>query len=63
MQTVLALFGLVVMAAVLGYGANRIISGISFKQTTDRYRYEKAKDEDGNEIIKVVDLEDTDERT
>jgi F0F1-type ATP synthase assembly protein I len=54
----LALIGLLIMAGLVGWGVLAIARSISMKSTTDRYRYVKTKDEDGNEITKVVDLED-----
>lgn len=57
-MTPLALIGLLVMAFLIGYGFWKVFSSITVKETTNRYRYEKTKDEDGNEITKVVDLED-----
>lgn len=57
-MTPLALIGLLVMAFLVGYGFWKVFSSISFRKTTNRYRYEKTKDENGNEITKVVDLED-----
>lgn len=54
----LALIGLALMSAMIGYGAWTIFNSMSFKKTTNRYRYVKTKDEYGNEITKVVDLED-----
>jgi predicted negative regulator of RcsB-dependent stress response len=54
----LALVGVLIMAGLVGWGVWTIAKSITFKRTTDRYRYVKTKDEDGNEITKVVDLED-----
>lgn len=50
--------GLFIMAFLFGLGAFAIFKSISLKKTTDRYRYVKTKDENGNEITKVIDLED-----
>jgi hypothetical protein len=57
----LALIGLLIMATCIGWGVWAVLKGVSFKQTTDRYRYVKTKDENGNEITKVIDLEDKNE--
>jgi predicted negative regulator of RcsB-dependent stress response len=57
----LALVGVLIMAGLVGWGVWTIMKSITFKRTTDRYRYVKTKDEDGNEITKVVDLEDNDD--
>jgi hypothetical protein len=54
----LAVIGLLIMASAVAFGVWYILSNTSFKKTTNRYRYVKAKDENGNEITKVVDLED-----
>jgi predicted negative regulator of RcsB-dependent stress response len=60
----LALIGVIIMAALVGWGVWNISKSITMKRTTDRYRYVKAKDENGNEITKVIDLEDNeDEKT
>lgn len=54
----LSLIGLIIIAALIGVGATAVLKNLTFRKTTDRYRYVKAKDENGNEITKVVDLED-----
>jgi hypothetical protein len=54
----LAIIGILFMAIAVGLGVWYVSSSMTFKKTTDRYRYVKAKDENGNEIMKVVDLED-----
>jgi len=54
----LALIGLFLMAGLVGWGVWNVSKSITIKKTTDRYRYVKVKDEDGNEITKVIDLED-----
>ena len=54
----LSLIGLVIIATLIGVGAAVILKNLTFKRTTDRYRYVKTKDENGNEITKVIDLED-----
>ena len=54
----LSLIGLVIIATLIGVGAAVILKNLTFRKTTDRYRYVKAKDENGNEITKVIDLED-----
>lgn len=54
----LALVGVLIMAGLVGWGVWTVTKSITFKRTTDRYRYVKTKDADGNEITKVVDLED-----
>lgn len=57
----LALIGVIIMAALVGWGVWNILKSISLKKTTERYRYVKAKDENGNEITKVIDLEDNED--
>jgi hypothetical protein len=59
----LSLIGLIILALLIGIGATVILKNLSIKQKTDRYRYVTVKDENGNEITKVVDLEDDDART
>jgi hypothetical protein len=54
----LATIGILFMAGAVGLGVWYVTSRMTFKKTTDRYRYVKAKDENGNEITKVIDLED-----
>lgn len=54
----LSLVGIIIIAALIGIGAVVVMKNVTLKQTTDRYRYVKTKDENGNEITKVVDLED-----
>jgi hypothetical protein len=54
----LALIGLVLMAGLVGWGVWTISKSVALKPTTERYRYVKAKDEDGNEITKVIDLQE-----
>ena len=54
----LALTGVLLIAGIVAFGVYKMLSSITLKQTTSRYRYVKAKDEDGNEITKVIDLED-----
>lgn len=54
----LSLIGLIIIAALIGVGATVVLKNLTFRKTTDRYRYVKAKDENGNEITKVIDLED-----
>jgi len=54
----LALIGLFLMAGLVGWGVWNVSKSITIKKTTDRYRYVKVKDKDGNEITKVIDLED-----
>lgn len=54
----LSIIGLIIIAALIGIGASVILKNLTFKRTTDRYRYVKTKDENGNEITKVIDLED-----
>jgi hypothetical protein len=54
----LAVIGLLIMSSAVGLGVWYILKNTSIKKTTDRYRYVKTKDEDGNEITKVIDLEE-----
>jgi len=53
----LALIGLLLMTSLIGWGVWAIVKSITLKKTTDRYRYIKTKDENGNEIVRVIDLE------
>jgi predicted negative regulator of RcsB-dependent stress response len=55
----LAIVGVLIMSGIVGWGVWTISNSFTLKQTTDRYRYVKTKDQDGNEITKVVDLEDS----
>lgn len=55
---VLSLIGLLVSAGIIGIGVWSVTKNLTVKRTTDRYRYAKTKDEEGNEITKVIDLED-----
>ena len=57
-MAILTLIGIIAVAAMIGIGASVIVKNVTFKRTTDRYRYVKSKDENGNEITKVIDLED-----
>ena len=59
---VLGLIGLVAIVGVIGYGAYKLFTSITFKQTTERYRYEETIDLDGNIIDKVVDLTDKEDK-
>lgn len=61
----LAIVGVLLMTGIVGFGIWKLINSFTLKSTTDRYQYVKTKDEHGNEITKVVDLEDKDrnERT
>jgi hypothetical protein len=59
----LALIGVLIMSALIGFGIYKLVGSFTLKQTTDRYRYMPAKDADGNEITKVVDLENKNEKT
>jgi hypothetical protein len=54
----LALIGVLFMSGLLAWGVRAIVKSVTFKQTTDRYRYVETTDEDGNKITKVIDLED-----
>jgi hypothetical protein len=55
---VLAGIGALLLSAVVCYGIWMLINSFTIKRTTNRYRYVKITDEDGNEITKVVDLEE-----
>jgi hypothetical protein len=59
----LAIIGVLIMAAIVAFGIYKMLNSFTLKRTTDRYRYEKTIDADGNEITKVVDLEDGNEKT
>lgn len=54
----LAVVGVLLMAGIVGFGIWKLVNSFTLKPTTDRYRYVKTKDENGNEITKVVDLKD-----
>jgi hypothetical protein len=54
----LAVIGLLIMASAVAFGVWYIFNNTSFKKTTNRYRYVKTKDENGNEITKVIDLDE-----
>jgi hypothetical protein len=56
----LAVIGVLLMAGIVSFGIWKLINSFTLKRTTERYRYVKAKDEHGNEITKVVDLEEND---
>lgn len=58
----LSLIGIIILALLVGIGAAVIMKSITFRQTTDRYRYVKTKDENGNEITKIIDLEDNEDK-
>lgn len=58
----LSLIGIIILALLVGLGAAVIMKSITLRQTTDRYRYVKTKDENGNEITKIIDLEDNDDK-
>jgi hypothetical protein len=58
----LSLIGLIVIGAVIAVGAYAALSKVTIKPTTERYRYVKTKDENGNEITKVIDLEDDEDK-
>jgi predicted negative regulator of RcsB-dependent stress response len=59
----LAIIGVLIMAGLIGWGIWNILKSFTLKKTTDRYRYVKTKDENGNEITKVIDLEDENDKT
>jgi hypothetical protein len=54
----LAFIGVILISALVGWGVWSVVKSITINKTVDRYRYIKTKDEDGNEITKVVDLKD-----
>jgi hypothetical protein len=54
----LAFIGLVVIVGIVFAGVLSISKSFTFRKTVDRYKYVTTKDENGNEITKVVDLED-----
>lgn len=54
----LALTGVLLIAGIVAFGVYKMLNSFTLKQTTSRYRYVKTKDEGGNEITKVIDLED-----
>jgi hypothetical protein len=59
----LAIIGVLIMSAVVGFGIYKLYNSFSIKKTTERYRYVKTTDSEGNEITKVVDLNDDNEKT
>lgn len=52
----LQLLGYLLVAGITTYGVYKLFTGVTLKSTTERYKYVKTKDEEGNEIIKVIDL-------
>jgi hypothetical protein len=54
----LALIGVLIISGLVAWGVWSVASKVTLTKTTDRYRYVKTKDEDGNEITKVIDLEE-----
>lgn len=52
----LAIIGLSIITGLITWGVWTIFKSVSIKETTERYRYVKTKDEHGNEITKVIDL-------
>ena len=54
----LSIIGVAVMASIVGYGIYMVSQNVTLKNTKPRYKYVDTVDEDGNEITKVVDLED-----
>jgi hypothetical protein len=54
----LSIIGIVVMAAIVGYGAYMVSQNVTLKNTKPRYKYVDTVDEDGNIITKIIDLED-----
>jgi hypothetical protein len=54
----LTLIGIVVVAGLIGLGVAVLAKNVGFRRTTERYRYVETKDENGNVITKVIDLED-----
>ena len=56
----LAIIGVLIMSAIVGFGIWKLFNSFTIKSTTDRYRYVKTLDKDGNEITKVVDLKEND---
>jgi hypothetical protein len=57
----LALIGVLLISLIVGWGVYYLVTNITFKRTTERYKYVSTKDQDGNEIVKVVDLQDKNE--
>jgi hypothetical protein len=58
----LALIGVLIISGLVAWGVWSVSSKVTLTKTTDRYRYVKTKDEDGNEITKVIDLNDVKEQ-
>ncbi len=54
----LAVIGILVMAAIVGYGVYMVSQNVTLKDTKPRYKYIDTTDKDGNITTKVVDLED-----
>jgi stage III sporulation protein SpoIIIAA len=61
--TLLAFVGVLVISVIIGWGLYHLIKNITFKKTVDRYQYVTVKDDAGNDILKVIDLEDRQEET
>lgn len=59
-MVMLSIIGLSVLVGLISWAVWDIVSKLSPGKYKPRYRYQKFKDEDGNEITKVVDTEDND---
>lgn len=58
MMMMLAMIGLLIIGGAVGYGVWKLVNGVTFRKTTDRYQYRITKDEHGNEITEVIDVND-----
>jgi hypothetical protein len=56
----LAIIGVLIMSAIVGFGIWKLLNSFTIRSTTDRYRYVKTLDKNGNEITKVIDLTEND---
>lgn len=59
---ILTYIGLVAIVGCTAVGVYVLAKSISFKPTVERYRYVETYDEEGNQITKVIDLMDPDNR-
>jgi len=59
---ILTYIGLVVVVGCTAAGVYALAKSISFNPTVERYRYVETYDEEGNQITKVIDLTDTENR-
>lgn len=53
---ILQLVGLIVIVSALVYGVYKVATTFTIKDTVNRYEYKETKDEEGNTITQVIDL-------